>query len=294
MKACAAGVMLGIALMHLLADAQEDLSQVQPNYNLSYAITSLGIIINLCIEQVVLIYIQSLPSPLPISSPSECDVERMTGVESLDEMLMSTRTGSDSLVDAINSNQDIKSSKQVDAGSIIDDIAKDCKPSDLEMNYDNTPPPLKDDPRLLTRQQQALSQDHQPISHHDHHQAMMMTMMTASEPTARNLIQRPSHREHENDLFINIIKFNNLRSLITLYSMEVSISVHSVIIGVGIGLLSGEENLSTLISLIAAISFHQFVEGLGLGTNIINSLKFLNTIKVISFVMKWLQIIFST
>ena len=280
MKACAAGVMLGIALMHLLADAQEDLSQVQPNYNLSYAITSLGIIINLCIEQVVLIYIQSLPNPSPLSSPSECDTVRMTGVESHNEMLMSTRTGSDSLLDAINSNQDIESSREVDNGSIFGNPASDCEPSD-DIEMDNNAPPLKDDPRLLTRQQQALSHhDHQTIDDHNN-QSMSMT----SGPALRNRFQPTSHHQHENDLFNNIIKFNNLRSLITLYSMEISISVHSVIIGVGIGLLSGEENLSTLIPLIVAISFHQFVEGLGLGTNIINSLKFLSTIKVISFVI---------
>lgn len=274
MKACAAGVMLGIALMHLLADAQEDLSQVQPNYNLSYAITSLGIIINLCIEQVVLICIQSLPNPTHVSSNSECDAERMTGVLSHDEMLISTVTGCNSLVNNVYSNQDIESSKEVDIENILDNPVSECEPSDLELNY--TAPPLKVD----TRQQQALSYGHQTIDHHNN-----QTMTMTSEPAARNFIQQPSHREHENDLFDNIIKFNNLRSLITLYSMEISVSVHSVIIGVGIGLLSGEENLSTLVPLIVAISFHQFVEGLGLGTNIINSLQFLSSVKVISFVI---------
>jgi zinc transporter 1/2/3 len=275
MKACAAGVMLGIALMHLLADAQEDLSQVQPNYNLSYAITSLGIIINLCIEQFVLIYIQSLPNPSHLTSNSDCDVERITEVLSHDEMLISTRTGSDSFVNNAYSNQDIASSREADIGSILDIPVSECEPSYLELNY--TAPPLEGD----TRQQQALSCDHyQTIDHHNH---QTMTMMNG--PAARNLIQQPFHREHENELFDNIIKFNNLRSLITLYSMEISVSVHSVIIGVGIGLLSREENLSTLIPLIVAISFHQFVEGLGLGTNIINSLQFLSSIKVISFVI---------
>jgi len=195
MKTCAAGVMLGIALMHLLADAQEDLSEVQPNYNLSYAIASLGIIINLSIEQGVLIYIQSLPDSEPLSSslpdservsssslsPTNDDAERMTTVESHEEMI--------------------------------------------------------------------------------------------------------SHHEHENDLIKNLIKFNNLRAIITLYSMEISISVHSIIIGVGIGLLSGQENLGTLIPLIVAISFHQFVEGLGLGTNIITSQTLLSNMKIISFVI---------
>lgn len=61
MKACAAGVLLGIAEMHLHADAQEDLSIVCPNYDLSYAVVSFGIILNLCIEQAVIIYIQSPP-----------------------------------------------------------------------------------------------------------------------------------------------------------------------------------------------------------------------------------------
>jgi zinc transporter 1/2/3 len=54
--------------------------------------------------------------------------------------------------------------------------------------------------------------------------------------------------------------------IIKAYMMEISVAIHSVIIGIALGSLAGPDNLAPLVALLIAISFHQFFEGLGLGT----------------------------
>jgi zinc transporter 1/2/3 len=53
--------------------------------------------------------------------------------------------------------------------------------------------------------------------------------------------------------------------IIKAYMMEISVAIHSVIIGIALGSLAGPENLAPLSALLIAICFHQFFEGLGLG-----------------------------
>jgi zinc transporter 1/2/3 len=59
---------------------------------------------------------------------------------------------------------------------------------------------------------------------------------------------------------------DSVSTLIKAYMMELSVALHSVIIGMSMGVLSQPSEMETLHSLIVAISFHQFMEGLGLGT----------------------------
>jgi solute carrier family 39 (zinc transporter), member 1/2/3 len=59
---------------------------------------------------------------------------------------------------------------------------------------------------------------------------------------------------------------DSLAAITKAYMMEISVAIHSVIIGITLGSLSGPDNLQSLEALIIAICFHQFFEGLGLGT----------------------------
>ncbi|KAJ1401663.1 Zinc/iron permease [Ochromonadaceae sp. CCMP2298] len=64
-----------------------------------------------------------------------------------------------------------------------------------------------------------------------------------------------------------------MQQTVALYAMEISISIHSVIIGLDIGLSTGSNSgqMAALISLVVAIAFHQFVEGVGLGAVLCDS-----------------------
>eukprot|EP00607_Mallomonas_marina_P010584 CAMPEP_0182423018 /NCGR_PEP_ID=MMETSP1167-20130531/8901_1 /TAXON_ID=2988 /ORGANISM="Mallomonas Sp, Strain CCMP3275" /LENGTH=265 /DNA_ID=CAMNT_0024601595 /DNA_START=215 /DNA_END=1012 /DNA_ORIENTATION=+ len=53
-------------------------------------------------------------------------------------------------------------------------------------------------------------------------------------------------------------------ALIKAYMMEIAIAIHSIIIGVSMGMM-GPDEISSLRAIIIAIVFHQFFEGIGLG-----------------------------
>lgn len=78
---------------------------------------------------------------------------------------------------------------------------------------------------------------------------------------------------------------NSLSVIVKAYMMEISVAIHSIIIGITLGSLAGPENLPSLRALVVAISFHQFFEGLGLGTVIEAARLHLGLMKIIIFAL---------
>jgi zinc transporter 1/2/3 len=75
--------------------------------------------------------------------------------------------------------------------------------------------------------------------------------------------------------------------IVKAYMMEISVAIHSVIIGIAVGSLGGPDNLAELQALLIAICFHQFFEGLGLGTVIEAARLHLGMKKVIIFAISF-------
>lgn len=96
--------------------------------------------------------------------------------------------------------------------------------------------------------------------------------------------RHPSYDEHNHEAVAldDILQAESMRDLITAYALEVSTAIHSIVIGVDLGML---DDYNTVAILLAALCFHQFVEGLGLGTVIAGSSGQLGNSKVISFVV---------
>jgi zinc transporter 1/2/3 len=85
---------------------------------------------------------------------------------------------------------------------------------------------------------------------------------SASKSTSPGKI-RECHVKHENeddDCHSHALMLENRKHKISTYTLEFGISIHSVIIGIALGLAKGE-----FIALFIAILFHQFFEGIGLG-----------------------------
>ena len=78
---------------------------------------------------------------------------------------------------------------------------------------------------------------------------------------------------------------SSLSVIVKAYMMEISVAIHSVIIGVALGSMAGEENLQSLQALLIAICFHQFFEGLGLGTVIAAARFHFGTAKIAVFAL---------
>lgn len=69
---------------------------------------------------------------------------------------------------------------------------------------------------------------------------------------------------------LGTISVEILQATVTAYIMEFSIAIHSIIIGVNLGLL-GEDSVSSIVALMIALGFHQAVEGFGLGAQLASS-----------------------
>ncbi len=109
--------------------------------------------------------------------------------------------------------------------------------------------------------------------HHNHEHAVKRTASSTHFEEEHN---------HEAVALDDVLKAESMRDLITAYALEVSTAIHSIVIGVDLGML---DDYNTIAILLAALCFHQFVEGLGLGTVIAGSSGQLGNSKVISFVV---------
>ena len=78
---------------------------------------------------------------------------------------------------------------------------------------------------------------------------------------------------------------DSLNVIVKAYMMEISVAIHSIIIGIALGSLGGEAQLPALEALIVAICFHQFFEGLGLGTVIEGARLHLGMTKITIFAL---------
>ena len=77
----------------------------------------------------------------------------------------------------------------------------------------------------------------------------------------------------------------SLSVIVKAYMMELSIAVHSVVIGVALGSMAGKEREQPLQALLIGVCFHQFFEGMGLGCVVDQARIELGKVKVILFAL---------
>ena len=97
------------------------------------------------------------------------------------------------------------------------------------------------------------------------HEKNVETGVEVLETHAEENSNTSDHNHNHDHAIMMIADTDSLNVIVKAYMMEISIAVHSVIIGVALGGSVGKAELTTLIGLIIAICFHQFFEGLGLG-----------------------------
>lgn len=89
-----------------------------------------------------------------------------------------------------------------------------------------------------------------------------------------------SHTSHS----INVLtETHSLSGIVKAYMMEISVAIHSIIIGIALGSTAGEESVGELVPLLVAICFHQFFEGIGLGSVVEQARVELGRAKIIIF-----------
>lgn len=240
-------MLISFLQIHLLPDADELLSELVPDYNLANVITCGGVLFVLFMEQITFIMARK---PTAKNNYSNNNSEQHNVIH--------TSSGTIPVYDtSVNS-----------AGCSMHETATLCENSNNECSLlPSSSSSFSSSPRQYSAaRRNSCSSEIRKQSKH------------------REVSVISNIQETELDLFVSVMNSNSLRDLITAYVMEISIAVHSIIIGVDLGLLDERSQLTTLVSLMIALSFHQFVEGIGLGTTIQNSQSSLGNSKVAGFI----------
>lgn len=87
---------------------------------------------------------------------------------------------------------------------------------------------------------------------------------------------------HGLDVLEDISKAHSLKDFVALYALELSVSVHSIILGVDYGL---ETKSSTLLALTVALTFHQTIEGIAMGAAVVNMKDAMSDRKIMTFMI---------
>lgn len=99
------------------------------------------------------------------------------------------------------------------------------------------------------------------FSHFAHHHDAPV----GDAPPAKELVDLAELQPHDNQ--IPEQENPSTKAFVKSVVMEISVAVHSIIIGFGLGSL-GSADVTTIRVLLVALSFHQFFEGISLGTAI--------------------------
>ena len=234
MKCCGAGVMLGIAMIHLIPDADGDLSEVYPDFPVAFVITSGGILLIVAIEQIA--------------------------------MIVASRAFANGHKDAPSKSVALENFNAPDAES-GHHHKEDCGLKNCDCDPNETSPPSSPARVKSVELVACEDPDHSANCHvhveHDH-----------SHSYHHNDADKPPveiHCAHDHDLGLAARlaqSGDSVRDIVMVYALELSIAIHSIIIGVDIGLLSRSSDMVTLITLIIAVSFHQYIEGFSVGVSI--------------------------
>jgi zinc transporter ZupT len=99
-------------------------------------------------------------------------------------------------------------------------------------------------------------------------------MLSDDDDNGSESSNRRSNTKNEN--------LSNTLIIVKLYTMQISVAIHSIIIGISIGMMS-ESNLDEISVVAIAMTLHQFFEGLSLGCIFSKARNKLGIIKIISF-----------
>ena len=283
--------------MHLLPDATETLLENFPGYNWSFALTCAGVVLVLGIEQIVLLV----------------NLDDVTNKENAYNNFQPSYQGTSSSGVAVDCGDECSLTACVHVSPYQSDDHGHAfvAHSQLDHAHNGSHQNYEDDhshssvshDHCCSEHRDSRSQNHSRSHSHDHghdhghghchghdrshHAALAQVQPIAARPASPQHLQRlmsHDHAEHDHILG-NVLNSNGLQTLITAYVLEISIAVHSVIIGVDLGLLSSPSENVTIITLMVALCFHQFIEGVGLGSAIQASRGSLGDSKVIGFVL---------
>jgi zinc transporter ZupT len=246
LKAFSAGTILGVGVVHLLAEAIEALSDLDvSDYPIALTLAVGGISITLGIEMCALSLMTGVNNKVSINE-LEQDVNSGNSLTNLNLKEIQSHDHSNEIIPSegtkiINNYQNIESN--------IDTIQNHNSSSKKEENFTDIE---KNNNDIENHHDQ--HDENQNGSHHHHHHCHEHTC----------------HEEHIHGHAMVVDK-NHAKAIIKSIILEACISLHSIIIGISLGGMDKKTDSNSLTVLIVAYAFHQFFEGIVLGTGSLES-----------------------
>ncbi|RYH06474.1 hypothetical protein EON65_42830 [archaeon] len=116
----------------------------------------------------------------------------------------------------------------------------------------------------------------------EHHHHSGDGDVECSNPDHDHSKHEDHHHNHGTEVLDELMKANSFKDLVALYALELSVTVHSIILGIEFGL---ETDYKTLVALSIALSFHQTIEGIAMGAAITNFRDVMTQSKIITFMV---------
>jgi hypothetical protein len=270
LRSFAAGIMLGVAFIHLLFDGTEKLMLAYEAFPaLSFTMATVGAILVLGIEQVSAAMLHS-----SISKPSteQAEQHRHTGISHVgivgrhsgfENRSAGQRAciGHDHQSEQFNDTAPTRGTRS--AHDMIERVVDpDCNDHHIDGSSHHCE---KEDGKQKEEEEE-------------------MNIVGSIQGHAHGILQ-PCNHFHAVRL---VAESSTVYTIVKAYVMEMSVAVHSIIIGIALGSFAvggPDTNIQRLRALIIAITLHQFFEGIGLGTILKAARAQLGSIKIIIFIL---------
>ncbi len=271
-KACSAGVMLALSVMHLLPEASEILSEHYPDYPVAYALLIAGVVLVLGIEQLTLAWTsQAAAYTLSLNKDRpRIKTDKDDGVYGDECGLVKCSNHDHSHSpshDHVHLGGDGELSPDNNYHNRFHDHGHDHSHIDQHGSQDRGVEMAAIRKRTGSSGSETMDKLHMKAD---------TVSIIVSQETSTN-------EAEDHDIMEILLKSNSIKDIVSCYLMELSVAVHSIIIGIDMGLI-GDGDTVTMISLMIALSFHQFLEGFGLGTTIQSAKYSLGNAKILGFV----------
>lgn len=255
LKALACGIIVGVALLHLLPDADESLAE-EYDYPVSYATCCLGVILCLVCEQFA----------MWIATDNNQDEYRerkdmISGEALLGRLMSGVDTGSSyNQSSYFGSEAEFDHSHNIHAARPNNSREHDHG-HEHGHDHSNCAPPSG---RVASSGDHAHGHDHELIAS----QGSGDIARVRSHPSNLSVTGARKIRYESNcEMGMAVQVFANAddaRSLLKAYVLEGAIAVHSVIMGLSLGAM-GEADVNQIKILMVAYGIHQLLEGVSLG-----------------------------
>ena len=235
LKSLSCGVIVGVALLHLLPDAAESLDSFE--YPVCFASAGFGIVLCLVCEQFAMWIVSTSPTP-PDTTRNDYGYT---------ESLLHQHVAGEA---EINSSGLKNSASCHSIKELADEAAEETGEVDVDAECEYSPPPIVQS----SSRKPSLSRRSSRKS-------------TSGRAHSMNFIDRHSRAESSCEMGMVVQLFSNAndtKSLLKAYVLEGAIAVHSIIMGISLGSMT-DDNVSSIKILMIAYGVHQLLEGVSLG-----------------------------